>query len=210
MDQTEIIAFVAQTALTYIFVSVATNNASQMTVKDQKQDLRTTKEDLMSEMKDTRESLLRESEVSTMAIIDIIKAELGKEIELLQAIKYDKKTKYGNTKRERDGLTFDSKKEYYRYCELKMLLQKGEISDLRTQVKFTLVPAQRETDIIGKRGGVTKGKVIEREVAYYADFVYKDKNGHTIVEDTKGYKTNEYIIKRKLLLYVHGIRIREL
>lgn len=77
MDQTEIIAFIAQTALTYIFVSVATNNASQMTVKDQKIDLRTTKEDLMAELKDTRESLLRESEVSTMAIIDIIKAEIN-------------------------------------------------------------------------------------------------------------------------------------
>lgn len=78
VNETEIIAFIAQTALTYIFVNVATNNASQMTVKDQKLDLRTTKEDLMSEMKDTRESLLRESEVSTTAIIDIIKAEIKK------------------------------------------------------------------------------------------------------------------------------------
>lgn len=78
VNETEIIAFIAQTSLTYIFVNVATNNASQMTVKDQKLDLRTTKEDLMSEMKDTRESLLRESEVSTMSIIDIIKAEIKK------------------------------------------------------------------------------------------------------------------------------------
>lgn len=125
-----------------------------------------------------------------------------------------KKTKYGNTKRQRDGLTFDSKKEYYRYCELKMLLQKGEISNLRTQVKFTLVPAQRETDIIGKRGGVTKGKVIEREVAYYADFVYTDKNGQTIVEDVKGYRGGGaytvFTMKRKLMLYVFGIKVREL
>lgn len=84
MSETEIIAFIAQTALTYIFVSVATNNASQMTVKDQKLDLRTTKEDLMSELKDTRESLLRESEISTAAIIDIIKAEIQKEIEAVK------------------------------------------------------------------------------------------------------------------------------
>lgn len=120
------------------------------------------------------------------------------------------KTKYGNTKRQRDGLTFDSKKEYYRYCELKMLLQKGEIHDLKTQVKYVLIPTQRETDIIGKRGGVVKGKVIEREVAYYADFVYIDKNGQTIVEDTKGMRTTDYIIKRKLMLFIHGIRIKEL
>lgn len=79
VSETEIIAFIAQTALTYIFVSVATNNASQMTVKDQKLDLRTTKEDLMSELKDTREAFLRESEISTKAIIDIVKAEITKE-----------------------------------------------------------------------------------------------------------------------------------
>lgn len=78
MSETEIIAFIAQTALTYIFVQVATNNASQMTVKDQKTDLRTTKEDLMAEIKDTREELLRESEISTKAIIDIVKAEIEK------------------------------------------------------------------------------------------------------------------------------------
>lgn len=90
MDQTEIVAFIAQTALTYIFVAVATNNASKQTTLDSKTDLRTTKEDIIAELKSTREGLLRESEISTMAIIDIIKAELGKEIELLQAIKYDK------------------------------------------------------------------------------------------------------------------------
>lgn len=78
MSQTEIITFVAQTALTYIFIQVATANASKQTVTDQKQDLRTTKEDLMSEMKDTREAMLRESEVSTMAIIDVLKAEMQK------------------------------------------------------------------------------------------------------------------------------------
>lgn len=125
-----------------------------------------------------------------------------------------KKNKYGNTKRERDGLTFDSKKEYYRYCELKMLLQKGEISNLRTQVKFTLVPTQRETDVIGKRGGVVKGKVIEREVAYYADFTYIDKDGKLVVEDVKGYRGGGaytvFTMKRKLMLYVFGIKVREL
>lgn len=78
MSQTEIIAFIAQTALTFIFVQIATGNASKQTVLDQKTDLRTTKEDLMSELKDTREAYLRESEISTKAIIDILKAELQK------------------------------------------------------------------------------------------------------------------------------------
>ena len=81
MNETEIIAFIAQTALTYIFVSVSTNNASKQTIIDQKQDLRTTKEDLMSELKDTREAFLRESEILTKSIIDIIKAEVSKELE---------------------------------------------------------------------------------------------------------------------------------
>lgn len=62
--------------MTFIFVQIATNNASKQTVLDQKTDLRTTKEDLMSELKDSRESLLRESEISTKAIIDILKAEV--------------------------------------------------------------------------------------------------------------------------------------
>ena len=78
MSESEIIAFIAQTALTYIFVSVATGNSSKQTVLDQKTDLRTTKEDIMAEIKDTREELLRESEISTAAIIDIVKAEIQK------------------------------------------------------------------------------------------------------------------------------------
>lgn len=75
---------IAQTALTYIFISVATGNASKQTTIDQKTDLRTTKEDLMAELKDSRESLLRESEISTKAIIDILKAEIQREIEAVK------------------------------------------------------------------------------------------------------------------------------
>lgn len=107
-------------------------------------------------------------------------------------------------------MTFDSAKEYRRYCELKLLEKAGEITDLQMQVKFILIPSQREADIIGSRGGTKKGKLIEKECAYYADFVYTDKNGQRVVEDTKGMRTTDYIIKRKLMLYVHGIRIREL
>ena len=62
MTQIEIIAFIAQTALTYIFIQIATGNAQKQTITDQKTDLRTTKEDLMSELKESREVLLRELE----------------------------------------------------------------------------------------------------------------------------------------------------
>lgn len=117
-------------------------------------------------------------------------------------------TKYHNRKVRRDGLTFDSKKEHRRYNELLLLQQAGEITNLRRQVKFVLIPTQRVPNIIGTRGGVKKGKLLERECAYIADFVYI-QNGETVVEDTKGVRTKDYIIKRKLMLYTQGIRIRE-
>lgn len=72
-----------------------------------------------------------------------------------------------------------------------------------------MIPAQREADSVGKRGGKIQGKVIEHAVKYKADFFYK-MNGKQIVEDTKGFKTKDYIIKRKLMLLVHGIRIKEI
>lgn len=118
------------------------------------------------------------------------------------------KSKYHNRKITRDGVTFDSRKEFRRYEELQLLQQAGEIKNLRRQVKFVLIPTQREPNIIGPRGGVKKGRLLERECAYIADFVYTE-NGETVVEDTKGMKTKDYIIKRKLMLYVHNIRIRE-
>lgn len=117
-------------------------------------------------------------------------------------------TKYHNKKIEIDGKIFDSRKEARRYKELSLLERAGAIQDLKTQVKFILIPTQREADTIGKRGGVHKGKVIEKECAYIADFVYME-NGKKVVEDTKGFKTKDYIIKRKLMLYVHNIRVKE-
>lgn len=118
------------------------------------------------------------------------------------------RAKYHNRKITRDGVTFDSRKEYRRYEELLLLQQAGEITNLRRQVKFVLIPTQREPSKIGPRGGVRKGKLLEHECSYIADFVYTE-NGETVVEDTKGMKTKDYIIKRKLMLYVHNIRIRE-
>ena len=106
-------------------------------------------------------------------------------------------SKYKNRKLTIDGEVFDSQKEYARYRELALLRRAGQISDLKRQVKYELIPTQR----IG-------GKVVEQSCAYIADFVYTE-NGETVVEDTKGFRTKDYIIKRKLMLYVHGIRIRE-
>ena len=118
------------------------------------------------------------------------------------------KAKYHNRKITRDGLTFDSQKEHRRYNELLLLEQAGEIKNLRRQVKFLLIPTQREPKIIGPRGGVKNGKLLERECSYIADFVYC-LNGKMVVEDTKGMRTKDYIIKRKLMLRIYGIRIRE-
>jgi hypothetical protein len=117
--------------------------------------------------------------------------------------------KYKNKKTVFNGIEFDSVKEAKRYQELLLFERAGTIQDLQMQVKFVLIPAQREPDIIGKRGGRYKGKVIERECAYIADFVYTI-DGKTVVEDTKGMRTKDYIIKRKLMLWTHGIRIREI
>lgn len=123
-------------------------------------------------------------------------------------------TKYNATKITADGHTFDSKHEYQRYCELKLLERGGVISDLQMQVKFVLIPSQYEPDTVkvlksGKEK-VVKGKLIERECSYIADFVYQ-YNGKTVVEDAKSpiTRTKEYIIKRKLMLERHNIRIQE-
>lgn len=122
---------------------------------------------------------------------------------------YKPNNKYQNTKVEIDGQLFDSKREARRYQELKLLEKAGEISNLRRQVKYILIPCQREPDEIGPRGGIIKGKVVEKECSYFADFVYEE-NGETVVEDVKGIRTDVYMIKRKLMLYVHKIRIREM
>lgn len=120
-------------------------------------------------------------------------------------------SKYHSKKITVDGETFDSKKEYRRYRELLLMEKAGLISDLQRQVKFLLIPTQYEHfKRYGKNGKeLTPGKrVVEKECSYYADFVYTE-NGRDVVEDTKGVRTPEYIIKRKLMLHIHRIRIRE-
>ena len=121
---------------------------------------------------------------------------------------YNKNNKYSNTKVTVDGVTFDSKKEYRRYCELKLLERAGEIKHLQRQVKFLLIPSQYEEVIDAK--GKPKQKCIERECVYVADFQYQDaRTGELVVEDTKGMRTKDYIIKRKLMLSVYQIKIKE-
>ena len=106
-------------------------------------------------------------------------------------------TKYGNVRTTVDGITFDSKHEANRWCELKLLEKAGEISDLRRQVKFELIPASYEN-----------GKLLARSISYIADFVYR-QNGLNVIEDAKGCKTEVYKIKKKLVLWKFGIEIRE-
>lgn len=120
--------------------------------------------------------------------------------------------KYGSRKVEVNGIVFDSKREAARYQELLLLEKAGDIKDIRRQVKYVLIPAQYEhPESTTKKG---RGRCIERECVYIADFVYKtilpDGDTLTIVEDTKGFRTKDYIIKRKLMLSVYGIRIREI
>ena len=74
---------------------------------------------------------------------------------------------------------------------------------------FELLPVQREPDKIGPRGGRKPGRVIEREAVYIADFVYKDAEGREVVEDCKGMRTRDYLLKRKLMFFRFGIRIME-
>lgn len=121
--------------------------------------------------------------------------------------------KYRNKKIIVDGEVFDSNREYRRWCELKLLEKAGKISGLERQVKFALIPAQHEfTGEYYKRGkhkGEPKpGKLLEREVSYIADFVYFT-DVEQVVEDCKGIRTKEYILKRKLMLWRHGIRVKE-
>lgn len=100
--------------------------------------------------------------------------------------------KYGNQKTEIDGITFDSKKEALRYQDLKLMEKAGEISELDRQVRFPL-------------------RVNRQEICcYIADFTYRKRGGGTIVaEDTKGVRTRDYIIKKKLMKAIHGIEIQE-
>lgn len=129
------------------------------------------------------------------------------------------RSKYGNNKIVNSFGKFDSEIEWARFIFLSERTKKGEISNLRRQVAFTLIPNQYGTEI---RHLKTKDKeiqvLLERACVYIADFVY-ERDGKTIVEDCKGedkrYKgkrfstqTADFKIKKKLMLYVHHIQIK--
>ena len=127
-----------------------------------------------------------------------------------------KRNKYRNRKVEMNGTVYDSAKEANRHQELLLLEKAGKISDLRCQVEYELIPEQREAPTETykkgpKKGLFKQGKLLEQKCSYIADFVYFDREKQQIVvEDTKGFKTKDYIIKRKLMLFRHGIRIQEI
>lgn len=110
------------------------------------------------------------------------------------------RNKYGAKKIAYEGETFDSKAELRRWCVLKLLERAGEITGLIRQVKYELIPAQRDDH----------GVLLEKAVNYVADFQYIDRRTHAVVvEDVKGVRTKDYIIKRKLMLWIHKIKIME-
>lgn len=98
------------------------------------------------------------------------------------------RSKYGNVKTG----GYSSRKEAKRAAELKQLEKAGALTELKEQVRFELIPKN----------------AVERSCAYVADFAYRE-GALYVVEDCKGMRTPAYIIKRKLMLHVHGIRIKE-
>lgn len=100
-----------------------------------------------------------------------------------------KQTKYRNDPCEYNGIRFPSKKEMNRFRQLSLLERAGEISDLKLQVPFELQPSFKHN-----------GKTI-RAIKYVADFTYLDKDGKIHIEDTKGFRTREYELKKKMMLY---------
>ena len=120
------------------------------------------------------------------------------------------RTKYGNKKAKHDGMVFDSRRERNRYIILSALQRAGEISDLRMQVTYELLPAIYEMEEKQLKTKVKKvQRCAQRAVHYIADFVYKDKEGYEVVEDTKGMRTKEYLLKKKLMTALLGIQIKE-
>ena len=101
-------------------------------------------------------------------------------------------SKYFNRKlKSPDGQVFDSVKEFHRWGCLRLLERAGKIKNLQRQVKIELIP---------KQDG-------ERACTYIADFVYEE-DGKLVAEDVKGYMTEVFRLKKKLMLWVHGIRIK--
>ena len=135
-------------------------------------------------------------------------------------MRFDPKHKFNNKKFENEDGKWDSKGEYERWLFLKAAQRNGLIIDLRRQVKFVLIPTQYRTEIVHLK---TKDKevrrVAEREITYTADFVYEIPRRtpidgpcgvyETVVEDFKGFPNDRWPLKKAMMLYFHGITIRE-
>lgn len=135
-------------------------------------------------------------------------------------IHWTKTNKYRNKTYSYDGITFDSMKECRRYQELKLLEKAGKIKNLELQKAYELIPAQYEKskEVYTKgahKGELKPGKLLERACNYVADFYYFDcETGEPVVEDVKGFREGGayalFSVKRKLMLWRFGIKIKEI
>jgi hypothetical protein len=137
-------------------------------------------------------------------------------------MRFNPKRKFNNKKIESPDGVFDSKLEWQRWLFLKDAEKNGQIRDLKRQVKFTLIPTQYRTEIVQlktKRKQVQR--VAEREITYTADFTYRKlvveqdypigerEYWGLVVEDAKGYPNDRWPLKKSMMLYFHGISVRE-
>lgn len=121
------------------------------------------------------------------------------------------RNKYLNKKTEIDGIVFDSRREAKYYLYLKNLLESDKIRDLQRQVPYELVPAVWEDKIVHlKTKDKTVRRQVQRPITYIADFVYVDcTDNATKVIDCKGFRTKEYMLKKKMMRAFKGIDIIE-
>jgi len=108
-----------------------------------------------------------------------------------------KKNKYHNRKVFYQGHWFDSEKEKAWYIKFRLMEKAGEIHDLKTQYEFVLI----ETFVVGEKR--------YRKMSYIADFIYKDKEDKLHVVDAKGFRTEVYKLKKKLMAWKYGIEVEE-
>ena len=135
-------------------------------------------------------------------------------------MRFDTKRKFNNKRMTTPDGDFDSKGEWERWLFLKDAERRGQIAELRRQVKYVLLPTQYRTEVVHLK---TKDKevqrVAEREVTYTADFVYKVPRRtpidgpcgvyETVVEDFKGFPNDRWPLKKAMMLYFHGVSVRE-
>ena len=121
------------------------------------------------------------------------------------------RSKYGNKKTVLLGIGFDSRKEAKYYLYLRQRIEQGEIEDLRMQVPYEIIPSVYEDETVQlKTKTKTVRRCVQKAVHYVADFVYLDKaTGKEVVVDTKGFRTEAYKLKKKLMRALRGIDIVE-